>query len=48
MGVQGPCIGYLPEWSEVGERMLRSEANTMNFIRKHTTIPVPEVYAFDS
>ncbi|RPB20353.1 hypothetical protein L211DRAFT_524223 [Terfezia boudieri ATCC MYA-4762] len=43
-----PCIGYLPEWSEVSGRKLRSEANTMNFIRKHTTIPVPEVYAFDS
>jgi len=43
-----PCNGYLPEWSEASERMLQSEANTMNFIRKHTTIPVPEVYAFDS
>ena len=43
-----PCIGYLPEWSEASERNLRSEANTMNFIRKHTRIPVPEVYAFDS
>jgi len=42
-----PCIGYLPEWSEVSARKLRSEANTMTFIRKHTTIPVPEVYAFD-
>ena len=43
-----PCIGYLPEWSEMSARKLRSEAHTMIFIRKHTEIPVPEVYAFDS
>ncbi|KAF8434020.1 hypothetical protein BGX38DRAFT_179909 [Terfezia claveryi] len=43
-----PCIGYLPEWSDLSARKLRSEANTMTFIRKHTAIPVPEVYAFDS
>ncbi|KAF8426525.1 hypothetical protein BGX38DRAFT_1235850 [Terfezia claveryi] len=40
--------GYSPEWSEVSGRWLRSEAKTMNLIRKHTSIPVLEVFTFDS
>ncbi|KAF8449596.1 hypothetical protein BGX38DRAFT_1142634 [Terfezia claveryi] len=42
-----PFIGNLPEWIEASGRKLRSEVNTMRFIRKYTKIPVPEVYAFD-
>ncbi|KAF8432805.1 hypothetical protein BGX38DRAFT_1224875 [Terfezia claveryi] len=43
-----PSTGYLPEWSEASGRWLRSEAKTMNLIRKRTSIPIPEVFAFDS
>ncbi|KAF8432798.1 hypothetical protein BGX38DRAFT_1146326 [Terfezia claveryi] len=43
-----PGTGYSPEWSEASGRWLRSEAKTMNLIRKRTSIPVPEVFAFDS
>ena len=47
MDFQDPSIGHLPEWVEASGRELRTEANTMDFIWKHTKISAPEVYAFD-
>ncbi|KAI5783397.1 hypothetical protein FPQ18DRAFT_419358 [Pyronema domesticum] len=41
-----PCLGangsFMPERS----RMLRSEAMTMSFIRRNTSMPVPEIYDY--
>ena len=30
------------------QHIMESEVATMNYVRRHTTIPVPEVYAFDT
>jgi hypothetical protein len=38
----------IPSPREINKsRSLRSEAYTMIFLRRHTSIPIPEIYAFD-
>ncbi|KAI9813036.1 MAG: hypothetical protein M1826_002553 [Phylliscum demangeonii] len=41
-----PATGYREVWDTPSAEALRSEALTMRLIRRTTTIPVPEVYAF--
>ena len=42
-----PANGVPDEWTEMAGQRLRTEALTMRFLRRETTIPVPEVFAFD-
>ena len=43
-----PSAGYAGHWSEISARSLRSEALTMQFLKRNTTIPIPDVYIFDA
>lgn len=43
-----PAKGYQDHWCQVSARSLTAEARTMQLLKRKTTIPVPEVYAFDS
>lgn len=43
-----PAVGTTDHFDSSSAAALKSEALTMRLIRKNTTIPVPEVFAFDS
>ena len=43
-----PANGHLRCWDDFAAGALASEAFTMRWIREKTTIPVPEVYGFDT
>ena len=43
-----PANGHRQCWNAPASEALTSEAFTMRLIRRETTIPVPEVYAFDA
>ena len=43
-----PANGHRQCWDKPAEEALTSEAFTMRLIRRETTIPVPEVFAFDA
>ncbi|KAF2662522.1 hypothetical protein K491DRAFT_673040 [Lophiostoma macrostomum CBS 122681] len=45
--VKVPFSGTATWWQEGDAYNLRSEAQTMNFIRRNTSVPIPEVIAFD-
>ncbi|CAD6591337.1 MAG: hypothetical protein ASARMPREDX12_005084 [Alectoria sarmentosa] len=42
-----PATGHQQCWDAPAAEALTSEASTMRLIRRETTIPVPEVFAFD-
>ena len=46
--IRVPVTGWGDRFDETAKSSLKSEALTMRFIRKETTIPVPDVYAFDT
>ena len=46
--IRVPVTGWGDRFGETAKSSLKSEALTMRFIRKETTIPVPDVYAFDT
>jgi len=43
-----PATGYRDRFTEVAARALTSEALTMRLLKSETTVPVPEVYSFNS
>lgn len=43
-----PANGHHQCWNAPASEALKSEAFTMRLIRRETTIPLPEVYAFDT
>lgn len=43
-----PVTGYRDRYDEITARALKSEALTMRFLKRETTIPIPEVYSFDA
>jgi len=43
-----PAAGHRDKFNESAARALRSEALTMQLLKRETTIPVPEVYSFDA
>ncbi len=43
-----PMTGYRGRFDDVAAQALESEAMIMRFIRRDTTIPVPEVYSYDT
>ena len=43
-----PARGCTSHWCEVSARSLTAEARTMHLLKRKTTIPLPEVYAFDA
>ena len=43
-----PAIGHQQCWDAPASEALTSEALTMRLIKRETTIPVPEVFAFDA
>lgn len=43
-----PARGCISHWCEVSARSLAAEARTMHLLKRKTTIPLPEVYAFGS
>lgn len=45
--VRVPVTGWNGQFTETVQRSFTSQALTMRFVRKETTIPVPEIYAFD-
>lgn len=45
--VRVPATGWGKRFTESAKRSLVSQALTMRLVRKETTIPVPDVYAFD-
>jgi aminoglycoside phosphotransferase (APT) family kinase protein len=46
--VRIPVIGWGNRFTEAAKQAFTSQVFTMRFIRKETTIPIPEVYAFDT
>ncbi|KAF2494312.1 hypothetical protein BU16DRAFT_591315 [Lophium mytilinum] len=46
--VKVPAMGQEGRWREEDEHNLRSEALTMRYIKKHTKVPIPEVYHFSA
>lgn len=46
--VKVPAKGHGQRWKELNAQALESEAQTMRLIRRKTTIPIPEVYAFNA
>ncbi|KAF2107641.1 hypothetical protein BDV96DRAFT_589140 [Lophiotrema nucula] len=46
--VKVPVAGTDAFWCDIDAQTLRSEAQTMMYIRKHTKVPVPEVIGYDS
>jgi hypothetical protein len=45
--IKVPFTGTAEWWQEGDAYNLRSEAQTMNYIRRNTSVPVPEVIAYD-
>ncbi|KAF1914203.1 kinase-like domain-containing protein, partial [Ampelomyces quisqualis] len=45
--IKVPCTGTAARWIDSDAYMLRNDASTMSYIRKHTDIPCPEVLGFD-
>jgi hypothetical protein len=45
--IKVPFHGTPELWQPSDAYHLRNEANTMNYLRKHTPIPIPEVLGFD-
>ena len=43
-----PAKGIAKDWSPLLGQALESEAETMRLLRRETTIPIPEIYAFDA
>ncbi len=43
-----PAKGVPEQWTEMAGRRLTAEAMTMRLLRRETTIPIPEIYAFDA
>lgn len=46
--VKIPATGYRERYDEISARALKSEALTMRYLKRETTIPIPEVYSFDA
>lgn len=46
--VKIPCNGTPERWDNLSKRVMDSEVETMRFLKKETTIPVPEVLAWTS
>ncbi|KAF2450905.1 hypothetical protein P171DRAFT_503719 [Karstenula rhodostoma CBS 690.94] len=46
--IKVPAQGIPELWNEGDAHVLRSEADTIGFIRRHTSIPVMEVFAWDA
>lgn len=46
--LKAPVTGYQDHFDKAAARSLTSEALTMQMLKRETTIPVPEVYAFDA
>lgn len=46
--IKVPVTGYRGRFDEISARALRSEALTMRFLKRETTIPIPEIYSFDA
>ncbi|KAF2662400.1 hypothetical protein K491DRAFT_177370 [Lophiostoma macrostomum CBS 122681] len=44
--IKVPCTGTPSRWHEFDAYMLRSEAQTMQYIRTHASMPAPEVIAW--
>ncbi|KAK4452372.1 hypothetical protein QBC34DRAFT_398555 [Podospora aff. communis PSN243] len=44
---RAPSVSHAPP-GNITERLLASEAATLKYVRKHTTIPVPEVFHYSS
>lgn len=43
-----PVNGYLGQFDEMSARAVKSEAFTMQLLKRETKIPLPEVYSFDA
>lgn len=43
-----PCRGHEGEWSDLAAHTLTTEARVMQLLKRETTIPVPDVYAYDA
>ena len=43
-----PAVGYHGRWTESDARAITSEALTMQLVKRKTTIPVPEVFLYQS
>ena len=43
-----PGHGYSGRWGELDQAKMKSEYQTMRYIRANTSIPLPEVYHFDT
>ena len=43
-----PAKGVPEKWTVMAGRRLTAEAMTMRLLRRETTIPIPEIYAFDA
>ena len=46
--VRIPGTGWGDRYTESAKKLLESQVTTMRFVHDNTTIPVPEIYAFDS
>lgn len=44
--IKFPMTGTKEKWTDLSARALTSEAKTMKFIKKETTIPLPEVFDY--
>jgi hypothetical protein len=44
--IKVPCVGTASRWLDEDAYMLRNDARTMLYIRKHTGVPCPEVLGF--
>jgi hypothetical protein len=45
--IKVPCVGTASRWLNEDAYMLRNDARTMLYIRKHTDVPCPEVLGFN-
>ena len=43
-----PCTGTKEKWAAISARALENEARTMMLLKKWSTIPLPEVFAFSA
>ena len=43
-----PGHGHEERWTDLDQRKMDSEYNTMRYVRNHTTIPIPEVYYWNT
>ncbi|KAH7086458.1 hypothetical protein FB567DRAFT_406039, partial [Paraphoma chrysanthemicola] len=46
--IKVPCTGTAQRWQDSDAYMLRNDARTMDYIRKNTSMPCPEVLAFSN